>query len=144
MIGEKQKFLKERGEVGDCWRCCIAALINLPIDDVPHFQEIQDKHEGSAIPDAQVWLNERGYILISVNNWQDVCPPAWGSNPVTLPYIASGPTIRSKSSKDKHACVYIYEKLVYDPHPSDVGLLAITDREIILPMLPNTDLFKVK
>ena len=32
-----QTLLASRGEPGDCWRACIASILELPIEDVPHF-----------------------------------------------------------------------------------------------------------
>lgn len=61
----------EAGIYGDCFRTCIAILLNMDAADVPHFVE-QAYHAGqdfnSRYADnlARRWLRERGYALMSV------------------------------------------------------------------------------
>lgn len=114
---------------GDCWRCCIAAVLQMPAQDVPHFVAQDGGLHYEA--DTQVWLAERGYCLVrSKSRFQF---PQWHArkfNPV--PVIAGGPTPRSRDMNDTHAVVYFDGKLVYDPHPSNAGLTAITEEHIII------------
>lgn len=139
MRNEKQAFMKEDGAIGDCWRCCIAALLNLPRDQVPHFYK--ETLVQSAETQAQAWLNERGYVLISGGPFYFMSLYECKIDPIQ-PFIASGPTIRSKKMREHHAVIMLGEKMVYDPHPSEAGILAIVERELILPMLPGIEVFK--
>ena len=85
----KQTFLVENGQVGDCWRCCIAAVLQVPAEKVPHFlQEAKVQRED---PDmlTQKWLNDRGYLLIEAN--RVYFHYLYGRNVEPVPVIACGP-----------------------------------------------------
>jgi len=132
----KQKFLSESGELGDCWRCCIAAMLQLPIDDVPHFLMWAKKNGSSMHPDTQKWLNERGYCLVQANEFSF---PRWaGKGFDGMPVIASGPTSRSKTMREHHAVIMLGDKLLYDPHPSEDGLTAVTQMYLVVPLFPES------
>lgn len=119
---------------GDCWRCCIAAVIGLPADAVPHFlQDDIDSRERDDWKDCddrtQAWLNERGFVLVRVN----------GRNlhfdylkTDRVPVIKCGPTPRSQRMHQHHAVVYLGNEMVYDPHPSNAGLTAVCDQYLII------------
>lgn len=131
---------------GDCWRCCIAAILQVPADEVPHFVKFAEEQGRSADALTQTWLAKRGYWLIEGADhreaWQVFGVPAYSSEshlvPI-LPMMCCGPTVRSKNERMTHAVVMDGGKLLYDPHPSNAGLLAVTKRYIIVPHLPNVD-----
>lgn len=132
----KQTFLVENGHVGDCWRCCIAAILQLPAAQVPHFL-LDDSGNGGCSVDTktQTWLNERGYVLLLSRAFG--IPRMHGGNPLAdYPRIVCGPSPRSKRMGAHHACVAIGQTIVYDPHPSGAGLTAITDEYMVVPVLP--------
>jgi len=127
----KQEFLVENGQIGDCWACCIAAVLGIPRNEVPHF--LQEDPSGQRMdPDTQRWLNNRGFVLIHVEG-ADFNYPRWAGETVPmLPVIAAGPTPRSKRVGQHHAVVMLGGKLVYDPHPSDDGLTWVVDQYLIV------------
>ena len=127
----KQEFLAENGQIGDCWSCCIAAVLGVPRKTVPHF--LKDDPSGQRMdPDTQRWLNKRGLVLIHVDG-ADLEYPRWAEESVPmLPVIAAGPTPRSKRMGQHHAVVMLGREIVYDPHPSGDGLTWITDRYLIV------------
>lgn len=132
----KQKFLVENGEVGDCWRCCIAAVLGLPAEEVPHFLRNEDGTLNHSIDaDTQSWLNERGYVMLFANALgmsMGLHFPRWGKKPFDLPaLITCGPTERSRGLGKHHAVVTIGDGIVYDPHPSEAGLTAIVEQYLI-------------
>lgn len=135
----KQKLLVENGEVGDCWRCCIAAILQIPAEEVPHFVEIAIKEQCDGTdPLTQSWLNARGYWFVSMRFGPLYCPRRFGDSAYQpFPYIASGPSVRSKTEHDLHAVVMADDQLLYDPHPSDAGLLAVVKRSLIVPFFLN-------
>ena len=113
----KQTLLVENGEFGDCWRCCIAAIIGREATNLPHW--MRDAEHAEA--DTQRWLKERGWIMIeAAKMWV----PQWHGDSHYWPFIVYGPTVRSKTSRDTHAVVKLGQEIVYDPHPSEAGLLA--------------------
>jgi hypothetical protein len=124
----KQKLLVENGEIGDCYRCCVAAVIGVPAEEVPHF--VRDYKGYDA--DAQRWLVARGWLMLE-GSVSQIWIPQWHGDNFHYPMIVSGPTVRSKSSSNTHAVVYLDHKLVYDPHPSEAGILAETRYKTIIP-----------
>ena len=123
---------REIGQNGDCWRCCIAALMQMPALELPHFLQLAND-EGTHDCDqrTQAWLNERNHILIETDR---ITLPAHYKLRPKLPYIACGPTQRSRSMGQHHAVIMIADQLMYDPHPDNTGLTAVIDRYLVMPM----------
>lgn len=118
----KQKHLvgNPEGIPGDCWRCCITAVLGLPAEEVPHF--LHESPQGCMTSETQRWLNARGYIL-----WKEGEHYTHGGSEVFLPSIVCGPTVRSKKQGDHHAVVTNGWNLLYDPHPDSAGVLYEAD-----------------
>ncbi|WP_458763646.1 hypothetical protein [Cupriavidus basilensis] len=49
---------------GDCWRTCIACLLDLHPSEVPNFAEGGDQARGDRL--ARAWLKARGYNLVKM------------------------------------------------------------------------------
>ena len=133
----KQTELVENGKTGDCWRCCIAAILRRPASEVPHFlaEALKDREGPSMDPLTQQWLTSQGYWLMHCVGYMGF-PRAWREQPefTDMPVIICGPSPRSKQMGAHHACVAVNgDRIVYDPHPSNAGLTAITDRFVIIP-----------
>lgn len=116
---------------GDCWRCCIAAVLQIPAADVPHFVE----HNGGLHyeSETQSWLAERGCTLVRAKLMRLQFPRIYGQPFLPLPVITCGPTPRSRKLGDQHAVVYFEGQMVYDPHPANCGLTAITEEYLVVP-----------
>lgn len=133
----KQTLLVENGEVGDCWRCCVAAILGLPASDVPHFQAGEGARGGDGKysdldADTQAWLNDRGLMGVHVGGRNEFRFSCWhGIGFQQPPLISSGPSERSRGMGRHHAVVTVGGKVVYDPHPSEAGLTAITEQWLI-------------
>ena len=127
----KQTLLKENGEFGDCVRCCIAAIINMPALEVPHFAR---DFGGSWDSEAQKWLNARGWVMIEVLHQAPVALNIYASEKADFPIMACGPTVRSRTQHQQHAVVnsVAWGRTIYDPHPSEDGLLAVAQRYLIV------------
>jgi hypothetical protein len=131
----KQTCRTENGEVGDCWRCCIAAILQVPAEAVPHF--VRDTRAPE--PETQRWLNARGYVLVQVAGGDDWPTgfqfPRFGEDgdACCLPVISCGVTVRSQKPSQHHAVVTRGGLLVYDPHPSNAGLLCVTEQFLVVP-----------
>lgn len=100
-------------EVNDCWRTCIAYILNLDPKTVPHFYNI-DK-EG-AVDFAQAWLKMRGYSLIKLalpgeTSLADVMQVGFTITGGEFPYILSGKTPRGMD----HAVVVNSMTIELDP-----------------------------
>jgi hypothetical protein len=50
---------------GDCWRACIASILEMKSDDVPNFVGLAKKGFGESASDlAKEWLRERGIVML--------------------------------------------------------------------------------
>lgn len=58
-------LLQKQLKSNDCWRTCIASILSLPADQVPHFYGIYPSAH-TAITKARSWLNERNHNLITL------------------------------------------------------------------------------
>lgn len=97
-------------EPGDCFRACVASVLDVPIGEVPNF--VAEAAWFRALLD---WLAPRGLWFVSM----PATPAPW--IPDGVHYIASGPAPRGVS----HAVVMSDGLLVHDPHPSRDGLLSV-------------------
>lgn len=70
---------------GDCLRCCIAALLELPASKVPNFVEVHDDPE-NPFPGwylaLQTWLAEKGFFFLEMP-----LPASVRWNPIPLPAL---------------------------------------------------------
>lgn len=113
-----QQYLKgnPEGIPGDCVRACVASILDLPIEEVPHFVQLHDQEWQLAMID---WCEERGIVA----TWkQGISRDHW-------PYMVCGPSPRS----GRHACVYQSGALLHDPHPSRDGLGRKSERTFFDP-----------
>jgi len=61
----------EQGK-GDCWRACIASILELDIDEVPNFVGDSDHTKGiTADTLCRDWLKERGLYIVELLLWND-------------------------------------------------------------------------
>ena len=120
---------------GDCWRCCVAALVNRPASEVPHFVAQAKAEDRHAVSLTNAWLTKNGYWFIDLVEYSSVSAPRHSGDEIApIPYMAVGVTVRSKNDRQTHVVVMILDKVVYDPHPSEAGLLAITQRYLVAPI----------
>lgn len=114
---------------GNCYATCIAALIGVPLEEVPNFC-LKD----SWLADSIEWLHERGwgvayvYDRASRTSKLSDATAIWSSLPVIL-------TGKSPRGDFNHCAIYHEDKLLHDPHPDDKGVLApIQDAVLIFPL----------
>lgn len=107
---------------GDCLRACVAAILELPVEEVPNFAE-----DGSYINGAIQYLGSRGFVTLRVDFTGEgydshqyfSCPSHYA--------VVCGKSPRSTPEKRKgHAVVgrawgWSF-KVDHDPHPSRAGL----------------------
>jgi hypothetical protein len=115
---------------GNCFATCIAALIGVPVEDVPNFCL-----EDTWFSDAVNWLFKRGWgtAYFYGDDTKGQVPPGACLYSV-LPYIATGPSPRGDFL---HSVIERDGKLFHDPHPSDAGLAGPARDYILIFPLPT-------
>jgi hypothetical protein len=98
---------EEKGIMGDCWRCCIASILELPAGEVPHFVEL---YGNRYLTKTRKWLEERGFWLVDTAYHCDY--PGY--------LMGSGPSPRDRDLF--HVVVWRLSGMVHDPHPSRDGI----------------------
>lgn len=104
---------------GDCFRTCIACLLDIKDqDDLPSFEDMTN---GEWIIPFVKTLNSYGYQFNGCNKFEDIIVDK-SFKGVDGYYIVGGKSPR-EWVKAGHATIYKDGKLVWDPHPSRDGIL---------------------
>ncbi len=104
---------------GDCFRCCVASLLDLPASEVPHFCDWPSPSI-NWVPRLAAWLAPRGLLYLPL----DGIPDCWLAGDRRPLVIAGG-----KSPRGEWGHNVVGElsragyRLVHDPHPSRAGLV---------------------
>ena len=114
----------EANEFGDCLRACVASVLDLGLDDVPHFAwgiYSDDPADGGTMGEhLKLWLRGRGIGLLVYSIKADTLGEvlAWSlqNNPESY-FILGGGT----PSGNGHACVVRAGKVVHEPSPDNDG-----------------------
>ena len=103
---KKQKQLIVHRQIGDCWRACIACILNVPVQTVPNFIEVKGTKTNNWYISSWNWLNKRGYKIQTID----------GNTMRTKRfYIVS---VNSYNFKDiSHAVIYRGKKPYWDVNP---------------------------
>ncbi|MCW8132656.1 MAG: hypothetical protein KIS92_20065 [Planctomycetota bacterium] len=132
------------GAVGNCYQCCLASILELPLAKVPHFYKFAPRAYTEDMIHA--WLSTQGLGKIGLDVAQ---LPSFkmgfiGDGPVPQGFcILSGPGPRTKVQPDgtekniKHAVVGLAGRIIHDPHPSRAGLLSIETVEFLIALHPD-------
>jgi hypothetical protein len=122
MIKVMQKYLHipKNNQKGDCWRACLASVLECDIELFPDPNIITDW--ATLYTETLVAIEKLGYKYDSV--------------PVSLFHengycVAIGKSPRSKRKRITHAVVW-NNGIVHDPHPDKTGLLDITRFEVFI------------
>lgn len=105
--------------IGDCFRACVASILELPCEEVPHVVAMgKDSDDSRRL--LNEWLKPLGFHFVELQ-WpegEDASILAW-----VVPrgyYVFSGPSPRWPDCW--HSCVGLGGKIVHDPHPERLGL----------------------
>lgn len=110
-----QTLFRGEGEHGNCVPACIASILELPLDQVPHFAA---SHGTYFMMNMRQWFEDQGMGL------------GW-----TQRYIGGVHTIgtgKSPRGDFQHSVVYFGRKVVHDPHPSRAGLNGDADEFMVI------------
>lgn len=123
MTPTKQTILHDpaNGQFGDCFRACIASLLDLPITAVPHVCDAKPDGDTTWYVEISEWLAiEHGLIYFEFGNgdgWAESFAAAGGE----CFHVISGRSPRGHL----HAIVGRNGEPFFDPHPSNAGLTTI-------------------
>lgn len=111
------------GVMGDCFRACLASLLELDLDDVPHAVHFV------------TWFDEvRRFMRAQIGSDAGCYEPRWPlyDDGIGRPVIASGPSPRGPWW---HSVIVdsTTGELMHDPHPSRAGILEVSDVIAIVP-----------
>lgn len=109
------------GERGNCFQTCLAALLNLPVHEVPHFMDTDETPVQQHAATAR-WLAARGWVIVYITPDWLTCE--WFALGSTTLLMASGASPRGPWS---HVVLGRVTgdgfQLVHDPHPSKAGIV---------------------
>lgn len=106
---------------GNCFQACVASVLELPIDDVPHFVV----EPGNWFSNFERWARRRGYWIAMVS----------GSEAIAA--FAGYAIVNGLSPRDtQHSVVYNGEELAHDPNPVGGGLAKVESWYYFVPLDP--------
>ena len=112
MIPIKQTIFSDRdnGIVGNCWQACVASLLDMNLESVPHFCDYPSWPEN-----YHKWLYAKDLVSIDFvcNNDYQLCHLGY--------HIISGTSPRDRSIL--HGVIGLNGEICFDPHPENTGLL---------------------
>jgi hypothetical protein len=123
-VKQRNKHRPKEGVWGDCHRACIASLLDLPLDDVPHF--------GDGGPAGEEFNDRVNHFLRSRNLAQGSAAFAGSLESVLemmkfinpgIYYILGG---RSRTNVD-HSVIAFENQIVHDPSLNNSGIIAPCD-----------------
>lgn len=130
MIPVEQEFAHDpdNGVYGDCFRACLASLLELPISEVPHIM-----HDN---PPVEVYrqrtnsfLAEHDLFLFTVGGLWDF--EEWRSTNCIIRDVYHIISDRSPRFPDAfHAVIGKNGEVVHDPHPTKLGLPTVSDERV--------------
>jgi hypothetical protein len=117
------------GIPGDCLRACVASLLDVPYDTVPHFHLYASWWET-----LRRWTREHhGGDFAPLTPVDGTVRPMLAELVGDELLIGTGPSPRGADRR--HAVLVDVDlALVHDPHPSDAGVLTVD--EVYVPTLP--------
>lgn len=120
-VEQKYLHIPKIGQKGDCWRACLASILECDIELFPDPNIITDWP--TLYNDTLEVLDKMGYSYNSI--------PVSHFKGNGSYVVAIGKSPRSKRKRITHAVVW-NNGIVFDPHPDHTGLLDITRFEVLI------------
>ena len=111
---------------GDCVRASYASLLGVPLDIIPDFSPGAIGEDANQLEVERAWLRGLGHDLVVVS--------AKGDKPNVSPHVChlvSGLSPRGFG----HRCVGRGGEIVWDPHPSHLGLVETWSYAFLVPLV---------
>ena len=124
MISVFQDKFSGHPDGGNCIQASVASLLELRLDDVPHFLKESGCWATWRIT-LDEWLEKSGLYA----HW------TYGDKIVHFDgyFLATGPTTRGTH----HMVIYKGNEMVHDPHPEGDGLVTIDSTCVFIPYSPT-------
>jgi hypothetical protein len=119
--------ISEPGQFGDCWRACIASILDLCTSDVPHFMALAIEQGGGEFKTeddvayrlAREWLREQGLGIFRTwvsGRWSlsKLLEDFSAFNP-GAPWILNGAALVIHQGEEGHAVVAMDGRIAHDP-----------------------------
>ena len=111
---------------GNCFRAAVASILELPLEDVPCFEDLMMERDDWWVK-FKKWLGDYGlYPVVRGGDLDGVVFPGY--------YLVAGTTNRGDFL---HEVIYKNGELVHDPHPSGDGLLEVREIILLVPVDPS-------
>lgn len=104
------------GIYGDCFKCCVASILELDYDDVPHFFAYIGNDPTFGIEAFQKWLEKRCMYF-----YYDAMSPAQLRLPECRQWLQGYHMMFGRAvglPESSHCVVAIRGELAYNPHPN--------------------------
>lgn len=133
MIYRKQTIRHDpdAGRYGDCFRTCLACLMDLEPQDVPHFMDLNEypyEDMGDLWACVDRWLIRYGLVratfAIPAESVEPVLTMMRNHNPA-VPYMLCGQSPRGTD----HEVICQGGGIIHDPHPDGGGLVGPASNE---------------
>lgn len=135
MRAAMKEFTQTNTWPGNCWQTAIACILEIDPADMPQQLDFErpgpdGRVEGSYSPHLNAFLRKHyGLVYASLweNQWPAVMPrePGW--------HTMHGPTVRTAEHGRIHVVVGRYGEMVWDPHPTHAGLIAVDSWGLLAP-----------
>ena len=118
---QKFRHRPELNEIGDCDRTTVACLLNMDIDDVPHWGKSNWKNPRLWDAERTKWLSARGLhpvrFLIGGDDVEDVLNWQAAANPGTV-YLLTG----TSANLTPHVVICKNDEIIHDPSIDKSGI----------------------
>lgn len=120
-VDQEHMHKPDEGSYGDCQRACIASLLELPREQVPHFL-----HDNCDYKE----FNKRVNGFLAQHNLAEIVMPYVYRRVLKahVHHMMYGRTERGTY----HAVVALNGKIVHDPHPSRAGIFIDAETQVAL------------
>jgi hypothetical protein len=124
---------------GNCFTACVAALLDMEVDQVPDMQEGDgkwfDPFWETITAHGLKFEGHRNRFRHNADGSLAAEDPGFFEELANYPgvdgyVIVAGPSLREYVTRG-HSVIYRYGKLAHDPHPSGAGLKDVTDFYLI-------------
>lgn len=125
LLADQTILAGAEGIMGNCWQAAIASLVGAPLDEVPHFVQLDYDGGPDYLEATQEWLAERGLRLHS---------SARPTDPSEI-YLVCGRSHRGFF----HCVLYRDGELYHDPHPDRTGIVKPSMTLRLVPLVAPVD-----